>query len=159
MKFVGRESELAMLEALETQSRNTGIMTVLTGRRRIGKTSLALHHCANKSFLYLFIARKEEHLLCQEFKEEIIKTFDIPVPGEFKFFKDLFSVLLELSKTRHFTLIIDEFQEFFQVNPGVYSDIQKLWDLGKKNTKIHLIFIGSVYSLIRKIFENDKQPL
>lgn len=51
MKFVGRELELAALKALEEHSKHVGIMTVLTGRRRIGKTSLALHHCTRKSFL------------------------------------------------------------------------------------------------------------
>ncbi|OGT66076.1 MAG: ATPase, partial [Gammaproteobacteria bacterium RIFCSPHIGHO2_12_FULL_45_9] len=57
------------------------------------------------------------------------------------------------------TLILDEFQEFFKINPSVYSDIQKLWDLNKHAAKIHIIFIGSVYSLMHKIFEDDKQPL
>lgn len=53
----------------------------------------------------------------------------------------------------------DEFQDFLQINPTVYSDLQKLWDLNKSSVKLHIIFIGSIYSLMHKIFEEYKQPL
>lgn len=159
MKFYDRKQELEQLERLDTQANQSGIMTVLTGRRRVGKTMLALHFSENKRFLYLFVGRKEEGLLCQEFLEEIIKLFDVPIIGKITTFKEIFSLLLEIAKKERFTLIIDEFQEFFQINPAVYSDIQKLWDLNKHSIKLHIIFIGSVYSLMHKIFEDSKQPL
>lgn len=159
MKFYNRHQELELLDKLEKQAHHEGIMTVLTGRRRVGKTMLALHHAQGKQFLYLFVGRKDEQLLCQEFLEEIKKTFSIPIIGEIRCFKDIFALLLEIAKKKSFTLIIDEFQEFFQINPAVYSDIQKLWDLNKYRIKIHVIFIGSIYSLMHKIFEEDKQPL
>jgi uncharacterized protein len=159
MKFYNRHQELALLNKLDQQAKNEGIMTVLTGRRRVGKTMLALHYTQEKRFLYLFVARKEEQLLCQEFLEEIKKQFSLPIIGEIHYFKDVFALLLEIAKKQKFTLIIDEFQEFFQINPAVYSDIQRLWDLNKHSIKLHVIFIGSIYSLMHKIFENDKQPL
>lgn len=159
MKFYNRTEELQALGQLEEWASQEGVMTVLTGRRRMGKTVLALHHVQNKRFLYLFIARKEESLLCQEFLEEIKKQFQIPIIGEIRFFKDVFALLLEIAKTEKFILIIDEFQEFFQINESVYSDIQKLWDLNRYLIKVQVIFIGSVYSLMHKIFENEKQPL
>jgi AAA+ ATPase superfamily predicted ATPase len=159
MKFYGRDSELQLLEQLDKRAAHMGVMTVLTGRRRVGKTMLALHHVQGKRFLYLFISRKEEHLLCLEFLEEIKKQFNFPVIGDIRYFKDIFSLLLEIAKKEKFTLIFDEFQEFFQINPSVYSDVQKLWDLNKQAIKLHVIFIGSVYSLMHKIFEEEKQPL
>ena len=55
--------------------------------------------------------------------------------------------------------IIDEFQEFFTVNPSVYSDMQRIWDLHKDKAKLNLIVSGSVISLMYKIFENYKEPL
>jgi len=64
-----------------------------------------------------------------------------------------------LSKQNAFTLIIDEFQEFYRVAPSVYSDIQHYWDLHSGKSKINLIVCGSVYSLMHKIFENKKEPL
>ena len=66
---------------------------------------------------------------------------------------------MELSENRNFTLIIDEFQEFYSVNPSVYSEIQNIWDSYKGKSKINLILCGSIYSLMENIFENSKEPL
>lgn len=159
MKFYNRSEELKVLDQLDQQGLREGTMTVLTGRRRVGKTLLALHHAQGKRFLYLFVARKQEHLLCQEFLEEIKKQFSIPIIGEIRYFKDVFAILLEIAKKENFILIFDEFQEFFQINPTVYADLQRLWDLNKYLIKLHVVFIGSVYSLMHKIFEDEKQPL
>ncbi len=159
MKFYNREKELNQLRVLYEQARESGRMTVLTGRRRVGKTSLALQLTKNHKFIYLFVAKKSEPLLCREYLEEIKKVFEIPVIGEIHTFKDIFALLLEISREEHFTLIVDEFQEFYYRNPSVYSDVQHLWDLNKDRCKLNLIFIGSLYSLMHKIFENSREPL
>jgi uncharacterized protein len=77
----------------------------------------------------------------------------------FKTFSKLFAFLMELSKTRHFTLILDEFQEFYYGNPSVYSDMQQIWDRYKADSKINLICCGSIYTLMTKIFTDRKEPL
>ena len=48
------------------KSREESQMTVITGRRRIGKTELAMH-CGDETILYFFVARKTESLLCKDF--------------------------------------------------------------------------------------------
>ena len=79
--------------------------------------------------------------------------------GKMETFKEIFSFLMDHAKTHHFVLIIDEFQDFFSINPSVFSDLQCIWDLNKNNTKMHLVFIGSIYSMMHKIFEDSKEPL
>ena len=159
MKFYNRMTEMKLLQELYQQSEESGRMMVLTGRRRVGKTLLALEFARSHKFIYLFVAKKSEPLLCTEYIEEIKQVFNIPVIGEIRRFKDVFSLLLEISREEHFTLIIDEFQEFYHINPAVYSEIQDLWDLNKDQCKLNLIFIGSGYSLMHKIFEDSKEPL
>ncbi|MBI5192037.1 MAG: ATP-binding protein [Nitrospirae bacterium] len=159
MKFYNRKQELHELNRLYNQSKDTARMTVITGRRRVGKTMLALEFAGKHKFIYLFVSRKSEHLLCMEYIEEIKKHFPLPVIGDIKFFKDVFALLLDLSKKERFILIIDEFQEFYNVNSAAYSEIQRLWDLNKSKCKMNLICIGSVYSLMHKIFEESKEPL
>lgn len=134
-------------------------MAVITGRRRVGKTMLALELAGRHKFIYLFVSKKAEHLLCMEYIEEIKKQFTLPVLGDIKSIKDIFALLLDLSKQEQFVVIIDEFQEFYNINPAVYSEIQRLWDLNKSKCKMNLICIGSVYSLMHKIFEESKEPL
>lgn len=159
MKFYNRVDELRELAVLCEQADTCGRMTVLTGRRRVGKTVLALESARSSKHLYLFVSKKAESLLCQEYVQEIRRAFSVPIIGEIRRFKDIFSLLIELSRTGRFTLVIDEFQEFFSINPAVYSELQELWDRNKANCKLNVIFIGSVYSLMHRIFQNEKEPL
>lgn len=159
MKFYNREDELALLKKADELKSCRSVMTILIGRRRIGKTTLALQPFTQGKKLYFFISKKEESLLCEEFIDEIKEHLGIPIFGTITKFEDLFALLMEWGKTNPFTLIIDEFQEFIRINPSIYSSIQKLWDLNKDDSKIHLIFSGSVYSLMKKIFEDAHEPL
>ena len=109
--------------------------------------------------LYFFVARKTEAELCKDFVEEITSKLQLPILGEVVRFADIFKYLLQLSKNRPLTLIIDEFQDFKRVNPSVFSDMQKIWDLNKQEVHINLVVCGSVYSLMNVIFKNNKQPL
>jgi len=159
MKFYNREIELLQLEKIEKKSQQNAQMTFVVGRRRIGKTSLLLKAVSDKKFIYFFVAKKNETLLCNEFVEEIKLKLKIEVYGTFKTFKEVFGYLMELSKNQHFTVVIDEFQEFNSVNKSVYSDMQHIWDTQKEESKINLILCGSVYSLMKQIFEQSKEPL
>lgn len=159
MKFYDRENELALLAGIQKKSLLAAQMTFVVGRRRIGKTSLLIKSSENERCVYLFVARKNEALLCNEFVDEIKQQLKVEVFGDFKTFNTLFAYLMELSKTLHFTLIIDEFQEFISINPGIYSDMQHSWDSRKSESKINLILCGSIYALMKKIFENAKEPL
>ena len=64
MKFYDRQDELKLLKILDIQSEKSGKMTVITGRRRVGKTLLARHYAKNKKHLYFFISKKSEKQLC-----------------------------------------------------------------------------------------------
>ena len=159
MKFYNRKNELSLLRQTKNLSKKSAKMTFIVGRRRIGKTSLAIKAFEGHKYIYLFVARKNEALLCTEFVNEIENALKIKVFGEFKTFALLFEYLLVTAQTTPFTLIIDEFQEFYNVNATVFSDLQRLWDKYKNTSKINLVLSGSVYSLMKKIFENNKEPL
>lgn len=157
MKFYNREKELKHLRAIEQSSQNSSKMTIIVGRRRIGKTKLIKEAFAKK--VYLFISKKDERMLCEEFVEIIAKELNIKILGEFRSFKNLFEYLMELSLTLHFTLVLDEFQEFLSINSSIYSDMQNIWDEYKDKTKMNLVLSGSIYSLMKRIFEDKKEPL
>jgi len=159
VKFYARERELDLLEKQYKQVKDKSIMTVITGRRRIGKTSLSKLYAKNKKTLYLFVSKKDEVLLCEEFIQRINEEFNIPIIGEIKKFSDVLKLIMEIGKKEKIVVIIDEFQEFFQINESVYSDVQNIWDEYKNGSNVHLIFIGSIYSLMHKIFKNSKEPL
>lgn len=158
-KFYNREKEIEQLTKIEQLSKKISQMTFVIGRRRIGKTALLKKAFTETTMLYFFVEKKNEALLCEEFIQEIQYKLHIKVYGEFRTFKSIFGYLMELSKTTNFTLIIDEFQDFHSVNSSIYSEIQNVWDANKDNSKINLILCGSIYSLMKRIFENAKEPL
>ncbi len=137
----------------------TAQFTVVTGRRRIGKTSLVMKAYEDTPFLYFFVSRGLESELCQEFSEEITAKTNIPLLGRVERFSDLFQYLMQLSKSQPITLMIDEFQDFGRVNTAIFSQMQKIWDLNKAESQMNLIVCGSVYSMITKLFRDNKEPL
>ena len=68
MKFYNRNSELTELQRIQKLSfEDQSRLTVITGRRRIGKTSLILKSIEGLPWIYLFVGRKNEAALCAEF--------------------------------------------------------------------------------------------
>lgn len=159
MKFYNRNNELALLKKADELKNEHSVMTILIGRRRIGKTTLALQPFTKEPKLYFFVSKKEESLLCEEFLEEVKDKLALPIFGEIKTFENLFALLMQAAQTLSFTLVIDEFQEFERINASIYSTMQRIWDTNKASTKMHLILSGSIYSLMKKIFENAHEPL
>ena len=159
MRFYNREKEIEYFEEIWKNAENSAQMTLVVGRRRIGKTVLLKKVIENIPSVYLFVSRKSETLLCEEFVREIELAIQVKVFGEIKTFKALFAYLMELSKSRRFTVVLDEFQEFFNINSSIYSDMQNIWDSNKNESNINLILCGSIYSMMKKIFEHAKEPL
>ena len=65
-------------------------MTFVVGRRRIGKTRLLIKAAESSTYIYFFIAKKNESLLCNEFIEEIKQKLRVEIFGTFKTFKEIF---------------------------------------------------------------------
>jgi hypothetical protein len=159
MRFYNREKELLQLQKIRERSESSAQMSVVIGRRRIGKTSLLKKDMEGQLAIYLFVSKKSELLLCQEFVSIVKNRLAVTNFGEITRFSESFAWIMDLSKTRNFTLVIDEFQEFKLINPSIFSEIQNIWDSGKSDSKLNLIFCGSVYSMMKDIFENSKEPL
>ncbi len=159
MRFYDREQEIAFLRETREQARKVARFTVLTGRRRIGKTTLIREAYKDEPFVYFFVARKAEGDLCEAYIEEVNEKLGIPTLGSSRKFSDIFRYLMKLSETRSFTLVIDEFQDFFRVNKSVFSEMQNIWDEYEKTSKMNLVVCGSIYSLMQKIFKDKKEPL
>lgn len=159
MRFFDRTKEIATLQEIKAMSGHSAQFTVVTGRRRIGKTSLIWKAYENETFLYFFVARKAEAELCESYQLEIEQKLGIQTLGRVDSFAQLFEFILKLSVERPVTLFIDEFQEFFRVNKSIYSDMQRIWDMHQNTAHINLIVCGSIYSMMTKIFKDKKEPL
>ncbi|WP_019274898.1 ATP-binding protein [Vibrio coralliilyticus] len=160
-KLYNRQRELNALRTVSDQIVDTrGQLSVMVGKRRLGKTRLLneAFHQDNTPFLYLFISRKSESALVAEFAEIIHSELGV------KFFqpqtlRDIIEFLLDYTKQKPMTIILDEFQDIDIVNPALFSDIQHLWDANKRDSMMHLVCCGSLYSKMTTIFKGKDEPL
>ena len=160
MKFYDRQKELEALEITRNISFTmSSQMTVVTGRRRIGKTKLILKSCENTPTAYLFVARSNEATLCNQFTQSLRQALGIFVPEGIVAFRELFAYCMEVGRTHCYNLVLDEFQEFYNINQSVFSEVQDIWDRMKDDTHVNLIVSGSVFTLIHRIFQDYKEPL
>ena len=159
MKFYDREKEIKELQRIDNLSVQTSQFTVLIGRRRTGKTTLMTEALKDRSYLYFFIGKKAEQIQCVVFQKQTESVMGLHIHGQVASFASLLEEILLFSKTRKVTVIIDEFQRLADIGEGIISDIQRVWDKHQSEAHIHLIACGSIYNMMKRIFEDRKEPL
>ena len=159
MKFYDRENEINILKENELQSRNNAVFTVLMGRKRVGKTTLITTALKDYDYAYLFVSKDSEAMLCQKFQQTLEEQLGIRIYGTIVHFRDLFEIIMKESLNRHFIIVLDEFQTLYKVNPAIFSEMQDIWDRYHRESHLYLITSGSIQSLMKRIFENENEPL
>ena len=159
MRFYDREDELKTLRRIEADSHESARFVVLTGRRRVGKTELVKHAFGEDGFLYFFVGRRSAAELCENYVQEISVKLGMTLPAKFDRIADVVKFVMEIAKTRHVTLVIDEFQELQRVEPGAFADLQRDWDLMHDKVKLNLVVSGSIYRMMNKLFRDRHEPL
>jgi len=161
MDFFGRTKELERLAELSRYASSAGYLTMITGKRRVGKTTLVKHFLQqhNLPHGYFFISRKLPKALLDEFSEILSETFPEISGLRLNDFDGFFKFLFQKLTTTNFTFVFDEFQNFQYVDPAVFSILQKYWDEYKDRIKGHVIVIGSIQTLMHQLFESRKEPL
>ena len=159
MKFFDRKSEIAALREIRAKSEVNAQFTVVTGRRRVGKTQLIKAAMGDSPYLYFYVGRKSEKVLCSGYQQQMHEVLGVPTIGTAEQVEDLLKVVFEISTKNPVTVVFDEFQEFYRVNPSVFSSLADLWDDYEKRAKLNLIVCGSVNRLMSRIFRDDAEPL
>ena len=159
MRFYDREKEIAELRRLDALAEHSAQLTVLMGRRRTGKTTLMTHALDGQPYLYFFVGKKAEQLQCIDFQQQVKSVLGLHIHGQANSVAAILEELMIYARNTKVTLIIDEFQRLADIDEGIVSNIQKVWDEYHEQSHIHFIACGSIYSMMRKIFEDRREPL
>lgn len=159
MKFYDREKEISELRRIDDLASQSAQFTVLMGRRRTGKTTLMVEALRDRPYLYFFIGKKAEQIQCAEFQRQVETLLGLHIHGQVTSFAALLEEILIFGKQRKVTIIIDEFQRLAEVDEGIISGIQNVWDRHHGEARVHLIACGSIYNMMKRIFEDRKEPL
>jgi hypothetical protein len=157
MKFINREKELALLEEYFTNSKKKLFPAFIYGIRRVGKTRLIRRFARGRSEAYFFVnSQKNSSILLREFESELREKLKLPNYVKLDTWESFFTFLVNSKELE--IIIFDEFQNFLKVDKSVYGTLQKVIDQNEDKPKL-LLFSGSAVGLIRKVFEDNKEPL
>ena len=160
MKFYDRQTELEILNRNWTNTTERSMLTVLTGRRRVGKTALLTRGVGQEQpFLYLYVSKDNERILTRKFQAEAEKILGLHIFGQAETVAQLFEEIMRFGESNHFSLVMDEFQNFIRVNPAIPSHIQDIWDRYHNRSHVNLVACGSIFNMMHRIFDNDDEPL
>ncbi len=153
-EFYDRENELALLKD-KYKHQNEGILLVMYGRRRVGKTELIKEFLKelpqkDKFYFYVDISGKQETLnsLSAAVQEQLGETI---VFKEWDYFLDY---IHHKSESGKFLLIMDEFQRFLDTSPEFITKLQNRWDSKLRHNKLMIILVGSSIGMMQRITES-----
>ena len=151
--FVGRELELQLLQEF-TKRPQQSLITVLYGRRRIGKTRLVLEACRGFRVLHFEglegagSAKQREHFLKTLYRQSGESAHRLAKGADWV---DLLTLLAEYVAGQPTVIFFDEFQWMAAGRSDLVTRLKYVWDnLFKKNGCVHLILCGSVSSFLMK---------
>ena len=132
MKFFGRKDEIAELRKSREISRRFAQFTVITGRRRVGKTELIKEALRDGTddFVYLLITRQAEKTLCADLQKSVVEAIGhrLTIHGQCSRLAELVEEVFKAAEEKPLTLVIDELQEMDRINSSFFGDLQALWD-------------------------------
>lgn len=164
-KFYGREEQLASLKSVLDRKR--WFFAKVTGRRRIGKTTLiqrAMVACSAVNPVYYVQVPDSEPVGVISAVNDALETFEVPA-DRFPRPKDLSQLvkLIESMSEAGYVIILDEFQYFNRKGCEAFcSLLQGAVDrLAAKaaDVKGGLIVLGSIYTEMMALLEDRTAPL
>lgn len=147
--FRDRERELAELkEAVENERFE---LIIIYGRRRIGKTELALKATESKKRVY-YLAVGEKNI--ERFQYSCSRLYP-----EVSKLKADWETIFEFLKDRADVVILDEFQNMIKEDGKVLNIFQSITDTILKGSKLKLFLLGSSVSIMTSRVLEHKSPL
>lgn len=149
MRFYGREEEIALLQDCWTVvlTNQVAQMVTVMGRPRVGKTTLILKAFdgLQKEVPVFFFAHQHvtQKALVSTWLAEICAVYRTDVPPAIETVGALLKYLMSLAKVKPCVCIFDECQAFERIDPNIWSQIQKVWDLNKNQTPMLLVMSGT----------------
>ncbi|MFT4924539.1 MAG: AAA+ ATPase superfamily predicted ATPase [Phenylobacterium sp.] len=160
--FVGREGELSGLSDAVSKPGGRAKVIVLTGRRRVGKSTLIEQFSTSQKKLSFYKvtgkAPQKENRKANELKHlsyQIMSTFDVPRPV-LQEWEDALYAIASYVKGGNCILMIDEVNWFGKTHDDMPGALFTLWELKLKHIKgLTLVLTGSLAGWIQKYIIED----
>ncbi len=156
--FIGREKELASLKEFYDKD---GIgMTVIYGRRRIGKSTLITEFVKDKKTIFYTATKVGKNRNLELFSKQVL---DLLMPGvedvSFHTTEAVFDFIDRSIGDNKVVLVIDELPYWAERDDALLSILQKYIDTVWKDKNLKIILCGSALSFMEKKVLSEKSPL
>lgn len=159
--FRGRTTELKVLDG--KYKKDGFVMTILYGRRRVGKTELINkfmqeHDCLHISFTAV---EREESELLSVMTESVLMALAPELLDNISFnsFEKLFEYVGKRAEKERIIFFIDEYPYLAKKCPYIQSVLQKIIDTQWKKGKLFFILCGSFVSFMKEEVIGKDAPL
>ena len=156
--FIGREKELSYLNEFYEKD---GIgMTVIYGRRRIGKSTLIAEFVKDKKTIFYTATKVGKERNLELFSEQVTQTFLPGVEGiSFTTVEAVFDFIAKNVSGEKTVLVIDELPYWAEKDEGLLSILQKYIDTIWQGKNLKIILCGSALSFMENKVLSEKSPL
>ena len=156
--FIGRERELASLKEFYEKD---GIgMTVIYGRRRIGKSTLITEFVKDKKTIFYTATKVGKNRNLELFSKQVV---DLLMPGveniSFHTTEAVFDFINKNIGDEKIVLVIDELPYWAERDEALLSILQKYIDRVWNDKNLKVILCGSALSFMEKKVLSEKSPL
>ncbi len=156
--FIGRKRELRWLDEQYRSKRFE--LSILYGRRRVGKTSLIREFIKDKKAIYFLATQAGDETNLQFLSQSIIHTLH---PGmdlaPFATFDAAFQYVAQASRDERLVFVIDEYPYLAQSGEGISSRLQRAIDLYFQGGLGMIILCGSSMHFMEQQVLQEKSPL
>ena len=153
--FINRDEELSFLES--EYARDSSSLVIIYGRRRVGKTELALKFRSGKPSVYYLSQRFNLEQQVEDFLEKASLQLGIYQPKISKWDEALKFVAQQIKGKP--VIIIDEVPYLIEGSNATMSSFQSAWDLHLKDANVMLILLGSSVGMMENEVLGYKSPL
>ncbi|MGN0340669.1 MAG: ATP-binding protein [Lachnospira sp.] len=156
--FIGRERELTSLKEFYDKD---GIgMTVIYGRRRIGKSTLITEFVKDKKTIFYTATKVGKNRNLELFSKQVV---DLLMPGvgdiSFNTTEAVFDFIDKNIGDEKVVLVIDELPYWAERDDALLSILQKYIDTVWNDKNLKIILCGSALSFMEKKVLSEKSPL
>lgn len=155
MALIGRERELAFLES---QYRMDHPLTLITGRRRIGKSSLVLEFLKGKNSLYFEAGKETGTMILRSFSKAVSETVGHTTDC-FESWEDAIRAYLESAPAGRKVLVIDDVHNIIAADDSFSGKIQGIWDRLLSREDVMVVLCSPSTSTMEKIALEYRAPL
>lgn len=154
MKFYGRTKQLEQLN--KEMSSNDMRMTLIYGRRRVGKSELVKQAIKDSGIKSIYYECKQvtEESNVQSICDIISEVQELPKLGYTKI-DELLDYVFKLAKDENIVFVLDEYPYLRENVKGLDSILQSLVDKYRETSRLKLIILGSYVDIMKSLLEHS----